>query len=91
MGRTIHIVAIMALGPPVLLYIIAQLGLFALRSEVIGWGALVVAWGVGMAALATSGWRRGVMLGVGIAYTVVAVPVVPFLGLLAVCSTGDCL
>jgi hypothetical protein len=31
------------------------------------------------------------MVVVGIAYTILAVPLLPLLGLLAVCSTGNCL
>jgi hypothetical protein len=94
MERTLRTIAIMLLAPPLLLYALAQAGAFspsANLSAVASYALLAPAWAAGMAALPTSGWRRQVQLIVGLAYTLVAIPALPFLALLAVCTTGDCL
>ena len=90
MARTARTITIMALAPPFLFYGLAHLGaFFGPHSDLIGYSAWIVAWVTAMAALATSGWRRSGV--VGVAYTLVAIPLFPFLTLLAVCSTGHCL
>jgi hypothetical protein len=84
----------MFLAPPLLLYVLAQGGAFSHRANLgasAGYALLAAIWAVGMAALSTSGWRWEVKFGAGVAYTLAAIPVLPFLGLLAVCATGDCL
>ena len=91
MGRAILVLAIMLLGPPLALLMLAHTGLFPSR-----WGnadyAILLALGVGgISAMAWSRWPPIVMLLVGIAYTILAIPVLPILGLLAVCSTGNCI
>lgn len=89
MGRTILTCAIMLLAPPLLLYALAQAGAF--HSAVNGYALLAAAWATGIAALPTSGWPRDAQLMVGLAYTLAAIPVLPLLALLAVCTTGDCI
>ena len=91
MSRTWLTVAIMVLAPPVLLLSLAHLGAFISHSALVGYSALVAAWLLGIAALATSRWPRRTKVWVGVAYTLAAIPLIPFLGLLAVCSTGDCI
>jgi hypothetical protein len=88
--RTARTAALMALLPPVLLVASAHAGALS-HSALASWGILVGAWAAAMAALATSGWSSRTGLLVGLAYTLAAIPLLPFLGLLAVCSTGDCL
>jgi hypothetical protein len=94
MGRTIRTLVIMLLAPPLLLYALAQAGAFhsaAVDSAAAGYALLAAAWATGITALLASGWPRDVQLKVGLAYTLAAIPVLPFLALLAVCTTGDCL
>jgi hypothetical protein len=90
MGRTLRTLAIMLLAPPLLLYALAQAGAFG-HGAIADYALLATAWAAGMAALPASGWRRDVQLIVGLAYTLAAIPALPFLALLAVCTTGDCL
>jgi hypothetical protein len=91
MASTIRTVAIMVLAPPLLIYALMRAGAFASHGPVIGYGALVLPWAIAMAGLVTSGWQKKVQASVGVAYTLAAIPVLPFLALLAVCTTGDCL
>ena len=94
MGRTVRTLAIMLMAPPLMLYALAQAGALSHNSglgEATGYALLASPWAVGMAALLTSGWRREVKLGVGLAYSLAAIPLLPVLALLAVCTTGDCL
>lgn len=77
--------------PPTLLFGAAHLGLFSSKSGALSYGVLIAAWGCGMGAVSTSGWSRRTILVVGVAYTVAALAVLPFVSLLAVCSTGDCI
>lgn len=90
MPRNLTVIAIMLLAPPLVLFGAAHLSLLS-HSAVASYGVLVLAWAVGIAALIASSWPRRIKWGLGIGYTVIAVPLVPFLGLLAACSTGDCI
>ncbi|HEX8534300.1 MAG TPA: hypothetical protein VF662_09040 [Allosphingosinicella sp.] len=91
MARTVRTIAAMVLAPPLFLLVLAQMGAFASRSPMIGYASMLGVWAIGMAALLSSGWERRMLIWVGVAYTIVAAPIIPFLGLLAVCSTGDCI
>ena len=86
---TLRALAVMFLLPPVALFGLAWL-LPGLLSEV-GILLLVIFATAGLAVVATSNWPRRVRIGVGAAYVVFSLTVLPFLGLMAVCSTGDCL
>jgi hypothetical protein len=88
--RNLTVIAIMLLAPLLVLLGAAHLSLFS-SSAVVSYGVLVLAWAVGMAALVASSWPQRIKWGLGIAYTLIAVPLAPFLALLAVCSTGDCI
>lgn len=94
MRKTVRTLVLMFVAPPLLLYALAQAGALSDPSDLgaaVAYALLAAIWAIGMAALLTSGWRRGVKLGAGVAYTLAAIPVLPFLALLAVCTTGDCL
>ena len=45
----------------------------------------------GLVAIAASGWSRSTKIGVATGYAAVAIPVAPFLALVAQCTTGDCI
>jgi hypothetical protein len=90
MASTVRTLAIMLLGPPLLLYALAQAGAFG-HSPAADYALMAIPWAIGLAALITSGWPSPVRLWLGAAYTLAAMPALPFLALLAVCSTGDCL
>lgn len=89
--NTIRTVAIMALAPPLLLFGVAHAGVVSYLPVMTGYALFVLAWALGIAAVATSGWPPLVKAWVAVAYTLAAMPGMPFLGLLAVCSTGNCL
>ena len=88
MGRTLRTVALMAYAPPLLLYAAAHLT--GLLQDAAAYAVLLLVYAVGMAALFTSRWPRHILLGIGVAYTIASVLLLPFLALLAVCTTGDC-
>lgn len=87
--QSVRAVALMVVGPPVLLLLWAH----ALRPLWSGsdWLALVVAALSGLAALATAPWTNRVKSSVALGYILMAIVTLPYLGLLAICSTGDCL
>ena len=91
MMRSISTVALMLLAQPLLLLVSAHLFPGSLRST--GWSltVLVIATLVAAVALLTSRWPRQVKLYAGITYLVFAAVSAPYVGLLAVCSAGDCL
>lgn len=91
MGRSALVLAVMLGAPALLVYASALTGAASHPLPVVGLMTLVAAWALGMAALAFSGWPRRVRIGVAIAYTAAAIPGLPLLALLAVCTTGDCL
>lgn len=82
-------VVLMVLGPPAVLLLWAHL----LRSELVTseWPALIVAVMLGLVGVLTAPWRSEVKAGLAVGYLTLAIPTLPFIGLLAVCSTGDCL
>ena len=90
-GRTIRTFAIMMLTPPLALLLLAHTGLIPTRWGNADYAVLLALWAMGISAMAWSRWPLGVMLVVGIAYTILAIPALPLLGLVAVCSTGNCL
>ena len=84
----------MLLAPPLLLLGLAHLGAFSHKANLgpaAGLMMLAGVWGVGMAALPASGWRLEVKIAAALAYTAAAVLFLPYLTLLAVCTTGDCI
>ncbi|HEV2043987.1 MAG TPA: hypothetical protein VGR05_04835, partial [Sphingomicrobium sp.] len=55
------------------------------------WFAVIAAGLIGMAAVATAPWRDRTRAVIAVVYIVLLWASLPFVGLLAVCSTGDCL
>jgi hypothetical protein len=82
-------ILLMLVAPPIVLVLWAHL----IRPEWPGldWPATILAGLLGLVGVATSPWRTDVKAAVGAVYIALALVVLPFLGLLAVCSTGDCL
>jgi hypothetical protein len=80
---------LMLLAPPVVLLFWAHL----VRPTYSGWDwpACIAAGLVGLAGAATAPWQGLWKWGVAIVYGLLLLPALPFVGLLAVCSTGDCL
>ena len=92
MQRTARTIAVMVLAPPLLIYPLAHLGILLTTSPALRiWTILVAVWGVGMAALLTSHWRGPIIVGVGAAYTLIAIFLLPLLALSASCMGGPCL
>jgi len=88
-GRTAAALLLMLAAPPLLLLLWAHL----LRpswpsSDLI---AVIAAGLAGLAGLLSAPWPAKAKAAVGVAYTLLAIAALPFLGLLAVCSTGDCI
>ncbi len=89
MGRTFRTLAVMLLGPPAILYPLAQADVLLSRSP--GWWlatVLIAVWVISMAALLTSGWRTKVVALVGSVYTLVSVIALPMMALSASCVRG---
>ena len=89
MARTIRTIAALLLAPPVLLLAVAHLHV---GSSDWHWltavGILAL---IALVAIGTSGWAMRAQLIVGSIYLLIAIPALPFLALLAECSTGNCL
>ena len=86
--RAAAAIAVMLVVPPAILLISAHTGLM---REAIAYPIMFAAWLAGLAGIAFSGWPLVARLILGIAYSVLAVLTLPFLTLLAVCTTGNCL
>jgi len=78
---------VMLLGPPLLLLFWAHF----IRDTWPGldWPTMIVAGLVGLIGIVTPPWGAKVEGGVGVAYLAIVIAALPFVGLLAVCSTGD--
>jgi hypothetical protein len=87
-GRTIGALTLMLAGPPLLLLLWAQLIRPMWQSS--EWIALLAAGLSGLAGVVSTPWSNRVQAIVAVAYILVAVVALPFLLLVAVCSTGDC-
>ncbi len=89
MMATARTLAIMLLAPPLVLLLWAHF----VRPVVSGLDVLAVllAGIMGLAGVATAPWSARVKGTVAVAYIGLAVAALPFMTLLAVCSTGDCL
>lgn len=89
MIATSRSVALMILGPPLILFCWAHL----IRPVISGmdWFAFVLAGFVGLAGAASGPWSIKVKGVVAVLYMCLFVATLPFIGLLAVCSTGDCI
>lgn len=93
MAATFRTILIMLAFPPLVLLILAHAFPGSLQTDS-GWLILLILIGslvTGMVAIGASGWRMQVRIGVALGYALAAIPVLPFMALLAVCSTGDCL
>ena len=90
--RTLRALAIMFLLPPLVLLALAHgwPGFFALNGFLV-LASLMLLVVAGVAAAWTAPWPEPVRFGIGGAYLVLAIPAMPTLSLLAVCTTGDCL
>jgi hypothetical protein len=82
-------IVLMLLGPPVVLWLWAHL----IRPSWPGldWPVTILAGLLGFVGVAIAPWRTRTKIIVGAAYVALAIALLPFVGLLAVCSTGDCL
>lgn len=90
MRRLIVALVGMLTAPILLLLAAAHTGLFSIGA-VVAYLVLIAAWAIGVIAIWLGGWSHKVTISLTIAYTVAAIPVLPFVGLLAVCSAGDCI
>jgi hypothetical protein len=89
--HTARTLAIMLLTAPLLLLPWAHVFPGSMRSAWVT-GTLFALIGLAaVAALATSRWPLRARLGGGALYVLAAIPAVPFMALLAVCSAGDCI
>jgi hypothetical protein len=88
--HTFRTLAIMLVTPPILFLLCALAFPGSMRSPWVT-GTLIVLIGLtAAAALTTSRWPLRARLGAGALYLLCAIPVIPFLGLIAACSYGDC-
>lgn len=80
---------IILLGPPLVLLFWAHLIRPAWsRSD---WLALIAAALTGVLGIATARWPEAVKLGAAGVWVAITILWLPYLGLIAVCTTGDCL
>ncbi len=89
MVATARSLLLMLFAPPAVLLLWAH----TVRSSYSGWEwpAVILAGLLGLAGVATAPWRSRFKIGVGIGYTALLFAALPFVTLLAVCTTGDCL
>jgi hypothetical protein len=89
MLSAVRTIILMLLAPPLFLLSWAHL----IRPSHAGWDwPVVIAAGlVGLVGAATAPWRGRRKWVVFAVYGILLIPALPFTGLLAVCSTGDCL
>jgi hypothetical protein len=90
MASTVRALILMFVAPPLLLLLWAHVARSAIGAQT-DTLALIVVGLVGLAGVATAPWLAGTKTIVAIAYGAAALVALPFLVLLAVCSTGDCL
>lgn len=86
--RTAAAIAAVLVVPPAVLLASAHTGLM---TEATAYPIMFAAWLAALAGIAFSGWPLVARLILGIAYSVLAIPALPFLTLMAVCTTGNCL
>ncbi|QNQ08434.1 hypothetical protein [Sphingomonas alpina] len=91
MTRSITIIIVMLLGPAGLVFAAGYTGFLSTGSHYLSTGILLAAWAIGIAALIMSRWSATIKVAVIAAYTLASIPAFWFIGLLAVCSTGNCL
>lgn len=91
MVRSIGAALATAVAPALLLIVAAHTGLLSSGSGIFVYVTLALAWLTGIVAIQLAGWPRKFAVGVMIAYTIIAIPALPYAGLLAVCTTGDCI
>jgi hypothetical protein len=86
---TARALLLMLLGPPLVLLFWAH----GVRPTYSGldWPAIILAGLLGLAGLAAAPWRSSPKIVVAFVYSLLLIAALPFVGLLAVCSTGDCL
>src|SRR4029450_2633469 len=89
MVASVRSTLLMLVGPLVVLLLWAHM----VRPHWPGreWPAVLIAALVGLIGIATSTWRTNVKAVLAAAYVFLAMVGLPYLTLLAVCSTGDCL
>lgn len=89
MTATSRSVALMILGPPLILFCWAHF----IRPVMSGLDLFVyvLAGIVGLAGAASAPWSIKAKGAVAVLYICIFVATLPFIGLLAVCSTGDCI
>ena len=82
---------LMAVVPVVALFVAAYAGLLSPHRGGVGYAPLLLAGAAGMVPLPWSGWDRSIMVIAAITYAGLVLIALPYVGLLAVCSTGDCI
>lgn len=87
--RSIAVLAAMFVAPPALLFLAAHFT--GLLQGASAYAVLFVAGLTGVIAICFSNWSRVTRLAVVAGYIALAIATLPFLTLLAVCSTGNCL
>ncbi len=87
-GRSFAALAAMFMAPLLILLGAAHTDLL---GEATAYPVMFAAWIMGLAGVVISGWPIEARLIVGLIYTVLAFAALPFLTLLAVCTTGNCL
>lgn len=80
---------LMLLAPPLVLFFWAHV--IGPSHSAWDWVAIILAGLVGLAGAALASWRRTWKWGVLAIYGLILIPALPFIGFLAVCSTGNCL
>lgn len=90
MSRSVIAIIVVLTAPVLLLLAAAHTGLFS-SGAMVAYLVLIAAWAIGVVAIWSARWSRRVTIGLTLAYTVAAIPILPFGGLLAVCTTGDCI
>jgi len=81
----------MVAAPPATLLLAAHFTNLLNHSELSVYTLLIFAWSAAIAAIALSGWPLTARLIVGVVNTALAVFTLPFLALLAICTTGNCI
>lgn len=85
-SRSVIAIIVVLTAPVLLLLAAARTGLFS-SGAMVAYLVLIAAWAIGVVAI----WSRRVTIGLTVAYTVAAIPILPFGALLAVCTIGDCI
>ncbi|MES2987232.1 MAG: hypothetical protein V4808_04945 [Pseudomonadota bacterium] len=87
MLATVRALTVMLLAPPAVLLLWAHLIGFHRDWALL---AIILAGTAGLAGAVTAPWSDRVKTLIAAIYVIAAIPLVPLLSLVAVCTTGDC-